>query len=657
MNVAEPARIEMTIRLSTKFVIGISLIVFLAVGTMSFWFYEYVKKVYVQQTFQKTDLVFGHVDATMKYIKEELRPKMFNILPKDQFVLEAMSTSFVNRGVMTRFSKLFPGYIYRRVALNPMDLENKANAFERRFIEKFSRSPKGDLNWKGLVTEGNREFFIHLKGVVMEKQCGICHGDPSISPKPLLARYGKDNGHNWEEGKVVGLVSMAIPMDTTFNNIREVAFSVFFAGLIGVALLTLFLYYFYYVVAQVPLQKTSAFFKSIVRGEEGLDVRFDVKGQDEISELADSFNHMIEHLHQSQENLVASELKYRRIFEGSKDAIIIADSSGLILDINQAGLELLGHAADTKPERIPCFHELFSSEESKDDFCTILETMGFVKDYETEFHQASGGRANVLLTATLSRDDSRDENGIECIIKDITERKKIELQMRQADKLASLGQLAAGVAHEINNPLSIVLGYTKFLKKGCDSTTLMDDLEIISNNAEMCKKIVEDLLNFARQTKTQRSEADLHDTIESVVGVVEKNFAEENVEIIRDYDHNIGEVCLDVGKIRQVFMNMIMNAYQAMEAGGMLTIRTRREQENTGFTISFADTGCGVSPSIREKIFDPFFTTKDPGYGTGLGLTVSYGIIQEHGGRIFLESEEGRGATFKIWLPLADECT
>ena len=138
----------MNIRLSTKFMIGMGLIVSLAVGSLAVLFYEYVKTVYVQQTFQKTDLVFGHVDATMKYIDEELRPKMFNILPKDEFVLEAMSTSFVNKGVMDRFSDLFPEYVYRRVALNPMGSHNQPNAFERGYIKRFSENPEGELNWK-----------------------------------------------------------------------------------------------------------------------------------------------------------------------------------------------------------------------------------------------------------------------------------------------------------------------------------------------------------------------------------------------------------------------------------------------------------------------------------------------------------------------------
>jgi two-component system NtrC family sensor kinase len=197
------------------------------------------------------------------------------------------------------------------------------------------------------------------------------------------------------------------------------------------------------------------------------------------------------------------------------------------------------------------------------------------------------------------------------------------------------------------------LGYTKFLKKYMNDPSQKEDLDIIYNNAERCKKIVEDLLNFARQTKTLHTQANIHETIESVVSVVENNFAESAVVIERDFDPGLGQAILDVGKMQQVYMNLIMNAFQAMEQGGRLTISTRSDPESHGFRISFSDTGCGIPVGFQDRIFDPFFTTKEPGHGTGLGLTVSYGIIEEHGGVISMETEEGKGSTFRIWLPLA----
>ncbi len=641
----------MAMKRSTKFVLGIGVSVFIAVGSMSLFFYQYVKAFYIQETYQKTDLVLGHIDAIMEYVKDELRPKMFLLLPKEEFVREAMSTSFVNKGVMTRFTELFPDYVYRRVAINPMNPQNRADAMEAGFIRKFSKNPREGLDWKGTVARQGREYFIHLKGVVMQRQCAVCHGAPSDSPRSLIEKYGSTQGHNWRVGDVVGLESIAIPIDNTFFRIRQVAFSIFLIGLAGTVGLTLFLYYFYYLVTQRPLMRVSSFFKSIVSGEKGLDVRLEVKGQDEITELADSFNGMIDHLRSSQGALVSSESKYRRIFEGSKDTILVADRDCKIRDINKSGLELLGYEERAAVVGTVRLQELFESRTSSDQFFGLLEAMGVVKDFETVFCNPAGEKAHVLITATFSDADTEDERKYECTIKDITERKKMEVQLRQADRLASIGQLAAGVAHEINNPLSIVIGYTKMLRQDADDASLIEDLDIIYTNAGLCKQIVEDLLNFSRQTKTQRSRVDIHEVLESVLAVVETNFADDGVRIRRSFDPSLPRVVVDVGKMRQVFMNLIMNAQQSIEGEGVVTVSTREDPAQAGFWVAVSDTGVGIADDARDAIFDPFFTTKEPGQGTGLGLAVSYGIVKEHNGDISFESEVGKGTTFNIWLP------
>ena len=641
----------MTLKRSTKFVLGISVSVCIAAGSMSLFFYQYVKHLYIQETYQKTDLVLGHIDAIMAYVKDELRPKMFQVLPKDEFVREAMSTSFVNKGVMTRFSELFPDFIYRRVAINPMNPQNRADTLETKFIQQFSGDQKSRLDWKGVISRQNRQYFIHLKGVVMEKQCSVCHGKPTESPKSLVHRYGRVHGHDWRIGDVVGLESIAIPIDKTFFRIRQVAFSMFLIGLAGTAGLALFLYYFHYLVTERPLTRVSSFFKSIVNGEQGLDVRLEVKGQDDISELANSFNSMIDHLRLSQEALVASESKYRRIFEGSKDAMMVADGDRRIQDVNNAGLELLGFDDCEAVVGSLRLQDLFATPESSDLFFDQLDRIGFVKDFETIICNPTGENASALITATVGDTDSDAERRYECTIRDITERKKMELQLRQADRLASIGQLAAGVAHEINNPLSVVIGYTKMLREDTRDAAMIEDLGTIYSNADLCKKIVEDLLNFSRQTKTKRSRLDIHDIIESVLAVVEANFAEDGVRIRRDFDPMLPRVVVDAGKMRQVFMNLIMNAFQSIQGSGRITIATRDDEDQDGFRITVSDTGTGIAEEARDSIFDPFFTTKEPGHGTGLGLAVSYGIVREHNGDISFESEVGHGTTFSIWLP------
>jgi two-component system NtrC family sensor kinase len=297
-------------------------------------------------------------------------------------------------------------------------------------------------------------------------------------------------------------------------------------------------------------------------------------------------------------------------------------------------------------------HDLFASCELLDEFMVELEKIGFVEDYETKFKRRDNAEMDVLITATRREKEASAGGSYDCIIRNITQRKKMEQQLKQADRLASIGQLAAGVAHEINNPLSIVMGYTKLMKEEVPDEGLKEDLEVIYNNAAACKKIVEDLLNFSRQTKARLHPADIRETLESVVSVVEAKFSENNITIERDYDPQVPLATIDAGKIRQVCMNLIMNSRQAMSAGGLITVATRSDPAHGGFFITVADTGCGVSQAIRDRIFDPFFTTKEPGQGTGLGLTVSYGIIEEHGGTISFESEEGKGSIFKIWLPL-----
>jgi PAS domain S-box-containing protein len=349
---------------------------------------------------------------------------------------------------------------------------------------------------------------------------------------------------------------------------------------------------------------------------------------------------------------MASESKYRRIFEGSKDAIVVAGCDGLIHDINNSGVDLLGFTDRRAVVGNLRLSDLFDAPAARDDFFRLLEQFGFVKDYETVFRDPHVRTINVLITATYSAAGPAGACEVECIIKDITERKKMEVQLRQADKLASIGQLAAGVAHEINNPLSIVIGYTKMLRQDAADPAVKEDLSIVYNNAGMCKKIVEDLLNFSRQTKTRQSRTDIHETIESVLAVVESNFADGDVQIRRDFDPLLPQVTVDVGKMRQVCMNLIMNAYQAMNHGGCITVATRNDSARGGFWLTFSDTGCGIAEDIRNSVFDPFFTTKEPGEGTGLGLTVIYGIVQEHHGHITFDSEAGQGATFKIWLPL-----
>lgn len=234
-------------------------------------------------------------------------------------------------------------------------------------------------------------------------------------------------------------------------------------------------------------------------------------------------------------------------------------------------------------------------------------------------------------------------------------------QIMKSERLATIGQLAAGVAHEINNPLGAVLMYTHLAledledeprKAGIQKGVLRKNLEKAVTEASRCKDIVKGLLDFARQTEPKVEQSDVNETLERTLSLVENQALFQSIKIIKVFCLSLPNVPMDVGQIQQVFTNIVLNAAEAMEGKGELTVTTRMAPNSEYIEIEFADTGCGIPPENQDKVFDPFFTTKEVGQGTGLGLAVSHGIIAGHKGAIEVKSEPGKGANFTIRLPL-----
>lgn len=227
-------------------------------------------------------------------------------------------------------------------------------------------------------------------------------------------------------------------------------------------------------------------------------------------------------------------------------------------------------------------------------------------------------------------------------------------QLIQSAKLAAVGELSAGLAHELNNPLTSILGYAELLlETDVADGAPKEDLERIATEAHRACEIVQNLSEFSRQTKARREPADVNELLQRTLAVVRYHFETSGVRIEESYCQDPPPSLLDPGQIRQVWLNLITNAFQAMPEGGTLGVQTVCEEN--GVAVSISDTGIGMSPSVRERIFEPFFTT-DPSR-KGLGLSVSLGVVQEHGGRIMVETREGQGSTFTVWLPamLGDE--
>jgi len=226
-------------------------------------------------------------------------------------------------------------------------------------------------------------------------------------------------------------------------------------------------------------------------------------------------------------------------------------------------------------------------------------------------------------------------------------------QLLQSEKMASLGKLAAGVAHEINSPLTGILTYSSLLHEAKqDGDRDKEDLEVIVNETNRCKMIVKGLLDFARQTEPQKVLSDINEVTQKSINLISHQASIQNVKIERKIQPDLPQIMIDVGQIQQVFINILLNAIEAMPQGGILTVSS--EIEDQMVIVGFTDTGIGIPEENLPKIFDPFFTTKKQGKGTGLGLSVSYGIIERHRGKLEVKSQVGKGTTFTVKLPIKE---
>ncbi len=257
--------------------------------------------------------------------------------------------------------------------------------------------------------------------------------------------------------------------------------------------------------------------------------------------------------------------------------------------------------------------------------------------------------ALALEKAQLYRDSQRQ---LEKLLSVLDELGRTQAQLVHSEKLASLGVLAGGVAHEINNPLMVILGRTELMMMEPGAGDEMKrNLETIRHETERIARIVQNLLTFSRKSRQEKIESvDMNEVLERTLMLSEHQLTVGNVKVVKEIEANMATIDANAGQLQQVFMNLIINAHHAMPDGGELTVKTGTIQEGRVF-VEISDTGCGISPEDVNRIFDPFFTTKDEGQGTGLGLAVSRNIIENHGGEIGVHSSLGAGTTFRVVLP------
>lgn len=358
------------------------------------------------------------------------------------------------------------------------------------------------------------------------------------------------------------------------------------------------------------------------------------------------------------EQVKLSEQRYRDLFANAYDLIFMLNEALTITTINKVGEQLTGYSLPEllgRPLHTLCTPESWANAEP---LLRELLAGRSVAPFELELLRRDGEPVYLEVSAQVTR-NGVGSRGVHCIARNLTERRRLEQQLLQSEKLSAIGQLVAGVAHELNNPLTSVSGYAQLLLRDQRlPPEPRQDLEQIYQQAERAAKIVQNLLIFAREHKPERTVGSVNDAIRRALALQQYQLRVENIGVRLELDPALPPTTADFHQLQQVFLNLISNARYAMvQKGGRgtLTLRTGLEQPPTGephIRIEVIDTGVGIPERDLQKIFNPFFTTKPVGQGTGLGLSICFGIVKEHEGQIWAESQVGVGTCVVVRLPV-----
>jgi PAS domain S-box-containing protein len=368
----------------------------------------------------------------------------------------------------------------------------------------------------------------------------------------------------------------------------------------------------------------------------------------------------ITELKQAEQALRESEGRYRSLFESAPDGIFVADPDGTYVDVNPSGLRMLGYSRD-ELLGMKRADTLALNEPSRVDSGLTEIKPGFEYGDEWRFRRKDGSVFDADVMGTVMADGR-----ILRLVRDVSERKRMEEQLGQAQKMEAVGRLAGGVAHDFNNELGVILGYTELLIRQAGETQRVK-LEQILKATQRASGLTRQLLAFSRKQIVDPKVLDLNALLSDLQKMLGRLIGEDvDLAIIAGAD--LGQVKADPGQLEQVVMNLCVNARDAMPDGGLLRIETANAELDAGHAarhepvvpgqyvmLAVSDTGHGIEKEIASKIFEPFFTTKAPGKGTGLGLAMVYGIVKQAGGYVWVYSELGQGTTFKIYLPRIDE--
>ena len=654
---------ELPRKISTRLFLSVGLF-FLAAGLFAvFMLNHQMKHQALIEAESKARILLDRNLATHTYFTHNLKPALFGLTDsiRDDAYFEPvwMSSTYAVRKIEQYFKSLNPaGYYYKECAINARSPENEADQREKAFLEELNADPELIKRSDIQTINGEAHFVVLQRGEVMEETCLRCHGTPQEAPGELVGRYGPHRSFGRKEGEVISAVSIRVPLSEAYKeaNRLSVRLSAYFVAL----LISLFgvLYWRSNRLIFRPLSAIREKALLISSHEEHLGETIPLPEGSELKELAMAFNAMSGDLRRRVDQLGAQGETLQKVFDGISDPILMLNGDMSIVMLNRAARSYYRMDRHDEVMGRACY-EVTHGRSAPCDGCRVPEHLS-KSDRESFSFERRGLFDPALLEQVVVypvREGMEEEAATILRITDITEKREVDRQLIRADRLASLGQLSGGIAHEIRSPLS---GIRLFVDVLCDEEKFerteheLDIFHDIAHNVKRIDDIIKRVLAFARDTKIETREMDINRLIHETLNlwyVALKN-GEIGLELI--LAEGLSKVFGDAVGVQQVVNNLVQNAVQAMDGGGLLRITTGNETSpfhkgRNIVTIRVRDTGPGIAPEDREKIFNPFFTTKPQ--GTGLGLSISHQIIERQGGLLSFESHPGHETTFTVELP------
>ncbi len=619
---------------------------------------SYVDKVVQQQT----DLALQFDLSIRQYVQEKIRPVMRDLLGKDKFIPETMSTSFVARSIFADVHRKFPDIILKFASDNPLNPVNKAGPEETRIIRYLNRHP-GQKTWQGNIEINGKLYFAKFNASRIKKECLRCHGKPGDAPAALRKRYGSKSGFFKSVGKVAGLDTIAVPISSIQAQLAHTAKDNLIV--MGITLL-LFMASIFIIVQKLisnRLKDIQAHFAAAAAAGDyaHLDI-LNIQGADEISMLVKSYNVLAEKLRKYHDSLYAEKERLNVTLRSIGDGVITTDLDGNIVLMNKIAEQLTGwHMREAAGRPLPDIFNIINEKTGEQCDCPVVRVLrsGGIVDLanHTVLIAKDGVQYSIEDSAAPIFDKESHIIGTVLVFRDMTEKKKTRRELQKIKKLESIGILAGGIAHDFNNILTAILGNIELAGIAIEPTAKAYPLLQAAKNASLrAKDLTQQLLTFAKGgAPVKKTTAIDNVIIESANFVLHGSSVSCRFRIPDD----LWLTDIDTGQISQVIQNLVINAIHAMPDGGSIIISCSNIEdikadtiglpETNYIKITVRDTGCGISKKYIEKIFYPYFTTKQE--GSGLGLAITHSIIAKHGGHIEVQSVLEKGTTFNIYLP------